>query len=60
MHLFTQLFRPDLYFTLCVFSIRVPGCNFCDIISVENRKNSHTQICADLRTEIIEKLLIDI
>ena len=37
-------------------------CSWVDsfLISVENRKNSHTQICADWGAEIIEKLLIDI
>ena len=43
MHLFTQPFRPDLYFTLSVFSIRVPGCDFRDsfLISVKTAK-THT------------------
>ena len=52
MHLFTQLFRLNLYFKLSVFSIRVPGCNSSDIflISDGNRKNSHTQVTGELRS----------
>ena len=51
MHLFTQLFQPDLYLNL-MFSIQVPECNCRDIflISAENRKKSHTQVTGEPRS----------
>ena len=56
MHLFTQLFRPDLYFTLSVFSIRVLGWT----VFLFLLKTAKTHTLRSVLTGIIEKLLIDI